>query len=92
MYTVICECCGKKFVCKHKRKHCSKECVKISRKRKEEEKWQLCCTCKNAYWKCSWSKNFTPVDGWIAEPTIVKDSMGDFTSYKIKECPEYIRG
>lgn len=93
MYVKFCECCGKKFVTKSKlKKYCSRDCLKIMAKRREEENWQPCCTCKNACWGCSWSKYFVPVVGWVAELTTVKDSEGDFSSYKIHKCPEYIRG
>ena len=93
MYVKNCECCREKFVSKSKlKKYCSKECSKIMAKIREEEKWQLCFTCKNVCDGCVWSKYFLPVAGWEAEPTIVKDSGGDFSSYKIHKCPKYIRG
>ena len=59
-------------------------------KQRREENEQLCWKCKKACGGCSWSDNLTPVDGWDATPTIVKDSMGDFESFKIKKCPEFI--
>ncbi len=50
----------------------------------------LCWGCKKALGGCSWSKRKgKPVEGWDAEPTIVKDEMGDFESYLVKSCPEY---
>lgn len=93
MYVKFCECCGKKIVSKSNlKKYCSKECAKKMAEKREEESWQLCCTCKKACGGCLWSEYFLPVVGWDAEPTIVKDSEGDFASYKIHKCPEYIRG
>ena len=93
MYVKSCKCCGKKFVTKSSlKKYCSKDCIRIVAKRREEKRWQLCCTCKNACGGCLWSRYFIPIPGWDAEPTIVKDSEGDFASYKIHKCPEYIRG
>lgn len=46
---------------------------------------QPCWTCLNCYGDCSWSRDFTPVKGWDATPSIKDDSV----SYKIKKCPEY---
>ena len=46
---------------------------------------QPCWSCGNCYGGCSWSFDFTPVEGWEAEK-IFKD--GD-TTYKIYSCPEY---
>ena len=59
-------------------------------KQRREENEQPCWRCKNACGGCSWSDSLTPVDGWDATPTIVKDSTGDFETYKIKKCPEFI--
>ena len=56
------------------------------------EEDQPCWTCSKACGKCSWSKNFEIVKGWDAEPIMVKDKEGDIRSYKIKRCPEYIKG
>ena len=93
MYVKTCECCGKRFVTKSNlKKYCSKDCVRQMAKKRKEERWQPCCTCKNACGGCLWSRYFLPVIGWDAEPTIVKDSEGDFASYKINNCPEFIRG
>ena len=59
---------------------------------RREENEQLCWRCKNACGGCSWSDCLIPVGGWTAEPTIVKDSMKDFASYKIRKCPQFIEG
>ncbi len=56
---------------------------------------QLCWSCKNAYaHKCPWFKNYTPVEGWDAEPTIIKyyNKFGEKVkddSFLIKKCPLY---
>lgn len=47
---------------------------------------QLCFSCEKSDGKCSWSKNFTPVDGWVAKKTNIK-KIG--SSYFVKECPKY---
>ena len=56
----------------------------------------LCWLCQNAGGNCSWSKSFTPVDGWKAVPTKVqagfysKTNDPRFTdSYDVYECPEF---
>ena len=91
-YVKICEYCGGRFLTKTiLRKYCSKSCAKKMTQFRRDELGQLCWLCKNACGGCNWSKYFKPVDGWIAEPTIVKDSGGDFSSYKIHKCPEFIR-
>ena len=91
MYVRFCKVCGNKFVTKSsKRKYCSKGCADIIAKERRKKRDQLCWTCKNN--DCLWSKYFLPVVGWDAKPTIVKDSEGDFSSYKISKCPEYIAG
>lgn len=93
MYSKICECCGKRFLTKSNlKKYCSKSCARKMIRIRRDENGQLCWKCKNACGGCSWSKQLEPVDGWTAEPTIIKDSMGDFLSYEIKKCPEFIRG
>ena len=93
MYSKLCECCGKKFLTKSDlKKYCSKNCAKEMRRRRQEESDQLCWLCKNACGKCDWSKYLKPINGWTAELTIIKDSMGDFSSYKIHKCPKFIKG
>lgn len=54
----------------------------------------LCWTCANAYCQCSWSKNFTPVEGWVAERRILyrhgdEGDMVYLDSYSVEECPQY---
>lgn len=50
----------------------------------------VCCLdCKKAYNRCSWSKSYTPIKGWIARKTMLCTGT---TSYKIYFCPEYERG
>ena len=93
MNVKICENCGKRFFSKSKlKKYCSKSCASEMTKRRLEEDKQLCIHCKKACGGCNWSDYLKPVTGWIAEATIVKDSSGDFSSYKITKCPEFIRG
>ena len=47
----------------------------------------LCFLCGNACGGCSWSRDFTPVEGWDAEPTIGKSHHTK--SWFVKACPEY---
>lgn len=50
----------------------------------------LCWECKKAIGGCLWADSLQPVDGWDAEPTIVKDEgMGDYESFIVKACPMY---
>lgn len=57
-----------------------------------EEQDQLCWECKKACTECLWSKYYIPIKGWTAEQTVVKDPEGDFTSYYIRSCPEFVKG
>lgn len=57
-------------------------------------KTQLCWTCARACGGCSWSRSFTPVNGWTAEQTELYVDRGEYethrtTSYKITACPLY---
>lgn len=47
-----------------------------------------CWSCKNACGNCSWSKEFKPVDGWIATKTFLINENED--SFIVHKCPEYI--
>lgn len=61
----------------------------------------LCWICQKAGGLCSWSKNFTPVEGWEAIPTeITSYTTGGtkrarerikvcYGSYNIIKCPEF---
>ena len=52
----------------------------------------LCWCCEKAGGNCSWSENFTPVDGWTAKPTKITshDSpTGYVDSYNVYKCPEF---
>lgn len=58
-------------------------------------KTQLCWTCARACGGCSWSRSFTPVNGWTAEQTELYVDRGEYethttVSYKITDCPLYI--
>lgn len=61
-----------------------------------DHRFQLCCYCKNSCGGCSWSRRFEPVEGWTAEPTIIRQrnrqGKYDIHSYKITECPQYEKG
>lgn len=54
----------------------------------------LCWHCQKAAGRCSWSKNFTPIEGWTAEPTRVKVNKSsryvtELDSFDVYECPEF---
>lgn len=55
----------------------------------------ICWDCKNATGGCSWSKDFTPVDGWKAKPTKIKAVTRNtkmHNSYIVLSCPQYAKG
>lgn len=48
----------------------------------------ICWGCDKAYGQCSWSKSFTPVEGWEAERRDVKIAVyGYVESYIVTACP-----
>lgn len=53
----------------------------------------LCWECEKACGRCSWSKSFTPVEGWKATPTKVRadqQSRNQYVdSFDVYECPEF---
>ena len=57
---------------------------------------QPCWDCKKALGGCSWSRDFTPVEGWIATPTYKagnyskkRGRLPPMKSYQIEYCPEF---
>ena len=62
------------------------------KKRVGQKKSTLCWGCEKAGGKCSWSKSFTPVDGWDAIPTKIQtrdNPNGYIDSFRVIECPEF---
>lgn len=59
---------------------------------KFENRYQLCFFCKNACGGCSWSRNFTPVEGWTAKMVIRKGIIHEryCKTYDIISCPEFV--
>lgn len=54
-----------------------------------QDKPTLCWRCANACGGCSWSADFTPVDGWDAVSTKIWASGGTIDSYRVKKCPKF---
>ena len=59
----------------------------------------LCWECANAAplvdgsRGCSWSEDFAPVPGWVAEPRVIGRHLErGRDSYFVHECPLYIKG
>lgn len=55
----------------------------------------ICFDCQNAVCGCSWSRDFTPVPGWTAEKTVirqiyVKGYEQDVETYHITACPQFV--
>ena len=77
---------GERFIAEYPKRKAYK--VNITGKRE-----QLCCSCTKFCGGCSWSRNFTPVEGWDAVPTVIKQSRcPDVHSFSIVRCPEYEMG
>jgi hypothetical protein len=91
MSAKVCTFCKKKFWSKSAvKKYCSSTCAKKAASKRQRDNEQLCFSCKNACGGCNWSRDFSPVIGWDATPSIVKDKEGYIESYRISGCPEYI--
>ena len=89
---LICQTCGKVFKYKYKKKYCSHECRVVVTKIRTDANGQLCWRCAKACGGCSWSSSLTPVEGWEAEPHLIKDATGDINTYKIRKCPLFVKG
>ena len=50
----------------------------------------ICFDCQKAVCGCSWSKNFTPIPGWTAEPSVLTGFGKRIETYHITECPEFV--
>ena len=92
----ICKYCGKAFYAKGSALYCSAECKARMYYTKNEV--TLCWSCKRATGFCSWSEDFTPVEGWEATPTKVKLAARNgnnrlfVDSYLVHKCPLFERG
>lgn len=54
----------------------------------------ICWKCAKNSGLCSWSENFTPVEGWEAVPTKIQarrhsKDADEIDSYDVYECPEF---
>ena len=62
----------------------------------KKHKGQPCWSCQNAYAnKCCWFRDFTPVEGWGATPSICDKVNYDGNiklvhSFEIHSCPNYV--
>lgn len=92
-----CPVCGNDFITTNAVKFCSNTCRRKHQgggkppKRRGNE--TLCWTCKNACAGCSWSRSFTPVEGWEAKKIKIRGNLytGEMLdSYIVKACPEYV--
>ena len=54
----------------------------------------ICWHCEKASGRCSWSRSFTPVEGWEAIPTKHEEKLAggcvrEVRSYDVYSCPEF---
>ena len=81
-----CAYCGKNFYTTSGYKiYCCTECREEAM---QMARGSICWLCQNYAGKCSWSKSFVPVEGWVAKPVKVDSPI---QSYKVKQCPEFVR-
>ena len=86
-----CRCCGSRFnTIEHKIGEATAptEVRKVKEEKKNTE--TKCWSCGNYASGCSWSRDWTPVDGWTAEKTTIKQGDEYNESYNVIDCPEYI--
>ena len=52
---------------------------------------QLCWSCKKACGGCGcpWADKLKPVEGWTAEPAIIRGNGNIIETYSITDCPLY---
>ena len=50
----------------------------------------ICWDCANACTYCTWSEKFKPVKGWIAIPTKLNTNGIAYSSYNVKQCPNFL--
>lgn len=100
----ICPMCGAVVARRGQSKYCSAKCAykadlaRQAEKRRNSagrKKATLCWSCQNACCGCSWSRSFTPVEGWQAKQHKLKiykkdgDEEWD-VGYFVISCPQYI--
>lgn len=93
-----CKICNTEFETKGARKYCSDRCARsviyyVKKNTKTND--TICWDCKNACGGCSWSKNFTPVEGWKITKTLIKGNFETdavIESCIVHSCPEFIKG
>lgn len=51
---------------------------------------QLCWQCARTYGGCGWSKNFSPVEGWVARKICHREEGAMWESYQIIACPRFL--
>lgn len=89
----MCATCGILFeTTVRNKRHCSKRCEADELSRGG----QICWKCKNATGGCSWSAFLKPVEGWEAEPRIIRNYDNtlhiykEIHTYKIIHCPLFV--
>lgn len=50
-----------------------------------------CGDCKKTACECPWLHDGTPVEGWVAEPTIIQGRGYKIDSFNIKKCPLFVK-
>lgn len=87
-----CEQCGKTFLpLSPRQRFCTKICRAKNEKSRVNQPFtksdQLCWDCAKRTGGCSWSRNFTPVKGWMATPVHKIDAGREANTYSITACP-----
>lgn len=71
---------------------CGSKGCRAYRRKDDRYRPTLCWACKKAVCGCSWSRSFTPVEGWDAVPTTVYvQNKPPAPSYRVLACPLFER-
>lgn len=100
----VCSLCGKEFFSSNSAKYCSYACAWKAKQAKSQRKKKpklsatgtLCWHCEWATGKdghCPWARSLTPVPGWEAIKSKLRQSEGQYAdSYIVKDCPLFEEG
>ena len=70
--------------------------IKKAKENSDKVHGTICWNCAKSTGNCSWSREFTPIDGWKAKKTILNLGYSAYSgrpkkaaSYIVKKCPEF---
>lgn len=65
------------------------------KRRSQGNRSNICIECANSGGRCSWSRDFEPIPGWMATPIQIRGQrnrqLATNDSYRITDCPLFER-